>query len=154
MIRLPIVPSFQMKLRYLRVPLPPNQRKKATIVLLNITPKSPSLQEKLQDVGTSLHCLSRTNSHWCFPRLSFVTNSRRPRCPCCKMYILHFSDGNFVGAIKRAGIPSSAVEEVFFGCVLSANLGQNPARQVARGAGLPDTTVCTTVNKVPPFFWT
>ena len=36
--------------------------------------------------------------------------------------------------------------------MLSANLGQNPARQVARGAGLPDTTVCTTVNKVPLLF--
>jgi len=51
-------------------------------------------------------------------------------------------------AIKRSGVPASAVEEVFFGCVLSANVGQNPARQVARGAGLPESTVATTVNKV------
>ena len=54
-----------------------------------------------------------------------------------------------VAAIKRAGIPASAVEECIFGCVLSANLGQNAARQVARGAGLSDTTISTTVNKVP-----
>ncbi|KIW97610.1 uncharacterized protein Z519_01194 [Cladophialophora bantiana CBS 173.52] len=40
------------------------------------------------------------------------------------------------------------VQEVFFGNVLSANLGQNPARQCALGAGLDDSTVCTTVNKV------
>ncbi|EXJ57010.1 acetyl-CoA C-acetyltransferase [Cladophialophora yegresii CBS 114405] len=40
------------------------------------------------------------------------------------------------------------VQEVFFGNVLSANLGQNPARQCALGAGLGDSTVCTTVNKV------
>ncbi|KAG0644688.1 Acetyl-CoA acetyltransferase [Tuber brumale] len=40
------------------------------------------------------------------------------------------------------------VEEVFFGNVLSANLGQNPARQCALGAGLAQSTVCTTVNKV------
>ncbi|KIV77183.1 hypothetical protein PV11_09005 [Exophiala sideris] len=40
------------------------------------------------------------------------------------------------------------VQEVFFGNVLSANLGQNPARQCALGAGLDDATVCTTVNKV------
>jgi acetyl-CoA C-acetyltransferase len=40
------------------------------------------------------------------------------------------------------------VEEVVFGCVLSANLGQNPARQAALGAGLANTTVSTTVNKV------
>merc|ERR1712230_42317 len=37
---------------------------------------------------------------------------------------------------------------VFFGNVLSANLGQNPARQCALGAGLDNSTVCTTVNKV------
>ncbi|KAF2460068.1 erg10, acetyl-CoA C-acetyltransferase [Lineolata rhizophorae] len=51
-------------------------------------------------------------------------------------------------AVERAGIDPSTVEEVFFGNVLSANLGQNPARQCAIGAGLPESTVCTTVNKV------
>ncbi|KAA8905491.1 Thiolase, N-terminal domain-containing protein [Sphaerosporella brunnea] len=51
-------------------------------------------------------------------------------------------------AVEKAGIKSTDVEEVFFGNVLSANLGQNPARQCALGAGLPDSTVCTTVNKV------
>ncbi|KAJ2891120.1 hypothetical protein MKZ38_000914 [Zalerion maritima] len=45
-------------------------------------------------------------------------------------------------------IKAEDVEEVFFGNVLSANLGQAPARQCAIGAGLKDTTVCTTVNKV------
>ncbi|OAG41474.1 hypothetical protein AYO21_04416 [Fonsecaea monophora] len=40
------------------------------------------------------------------------------------------------------------VEEVFFGNVLSANVGQNPARQCALGAGLDESTVCTTINKV------
>ncbi|RVX69725.1 Acetyl-CoA acetyltransferase [Exophiala mesophila] len=45
-------------------------------------------------------------------------------------------------------IKPSDVEEVFFGNVLSANLGQNPARQCALGAGLETSTVCTTVNKV------
>lgn len=45
-------------------------------------------------------------------------------------------------------MPAEAVEEVIFGCVLSAGLGQNPARQAALGAGLPDETVATTVNKV------
>jgi len=54
-----------------------------------------------------------------------------------------------IAAINRSGVPASAVEEVFFGCVLSANVGQNPARQVARGAGFPESTVATTVNKVP-----
>ncbi|MCJ1373116.1 erg10, acetyl-CoA C-acetyltransferase [Loxospora ochrophaea] len=52
-------------------------------------------------------------------------------------------------ALERAqGLNSEHVEEVFFGNVLSANLGQNPARQCAIGAGLKDSTVCTTINKV------
>jgi len=51
-------------------------------------------------------------------------------------------------AVERAGIKSEDVEEVFFGNVLSANLGQNPARQCALGAGLPESTVATTINKV------
>ncbi|KAF8544252.1 putative acetyl-CoA acetyltransferase [Trichophaea hybrida] len=51
-------------------------------------------------------------------------------------------------AVEKAGIKPTDVDEVFFGNVLSANLGQNPARQCAIGAGLPESTVCTTVNKV------
>ncbi|KAF2836550.1 acetyl-CoA acetyltransferase IB [Patellaria atrata CBS 101060] len=51
-------------------------------------------------------------------------------------------------AVQRAGIKSEDVQEVFFGNVLSANLGQNPARQCALGAGLPESTVATTINKV------
>jgi len=49
---------------------------------------------------------------------------------------------------KVPAIKAVDVEEVFFGNVLSANLGQNPARQCALGAGLAQSTVCTTVNKV------
>lgn len=51
-------------------------------------------------------------------------------------------------ALKRANIDPSLVQEVFFGNVLSANLGQAPARQAALGAGIPNTVICTTVNKV------
>lgn len=51
-------------------------------------------------------------------------------------------------SIKRAGIDSNDVEEVIFGNVLSANLGQNPAKQCVIGAGLAESTVATTVNKV------
>lgn len=51
-------------------------------------------------------------------------------------------------ALKRAGIDPSLVQEVFFGNVLSANLGQAPARQAALGAGIPNSVVCTTINKV------
>lgn len=51
-------------------------------------------------------------------------------------------------AIQRAGIPKEMVNEVVMGNVLQANLGQAPARQAALFAGLPNETVCTTVNKV------
>ncbi len=52
------------------------------------------------------------------------------------------------GALERAGLAPEQVEEVFMGNVVSANLGQAPARQAALGAGVPNTVPCTTVNKV------
>jgi len=51
-------------------------------------------------------------------------------------------------AVERAGITGSDVQEVIMGSVLQANLGQAPARQAAKFAGLPDHVICTTVNKV------
>lgn len=52
------------------------------------------------------------------------------------------------GALEKAGVPADQVNEVIMGNVVSANLGQAPARQAARFAGLPDNVPCTTVNKV------
>ncbi|HEY4335303.1 MAG TPA: acetyl-CoA C-acyltransferase [Puia sp.] len=52
------------------------------------------------------------------------------------------------GALQKAGVAPEQVQEVLMGCVLQGNLGQAPARQAARGAGLPDEVICTTVNKV------
>ncbi|EGR47147.1 uncharacterized protein TRIREDRAFT_79439 [Trichoderma reesei QM6a] len=52
------------------------------------------------------------------------------------------------GAVERSGVKPEDVEEVFFGNVLSANLGQAPARQAAIAAGLPKNVITTTVNKV------
>jgi acetyl-CoA C-acetyltransferase len=52
------------------------------------------------------------------------------------------------GAIAKAGIDLSAVQDVLMGCVLQANLGQAPARQASKLAGLPDAVNCTTINKV------
>lgn len=52
------------------------------------------------------------------------------------------------GALQKAGVAPEQVQEVMMGCVLQGNLGQAPARQAARGAGLPDDVICTTVNKV------
>src|SRR5271157_6303565 len=51
-------------------------------------------------------------------------------------------------SVERAGIPIDSVDEVFFGCVLSAGLGQAPARQAALAAGLPASTGAVTINKV------
>lgn len=52
------------------------------------------------------------------------------------------------GALEKAGINSSEVQEVYMGCVLQAGLGQAPARQAAKFAGIPDNVPATTINKV------
>lgn len=51
-------------------------------------------------------------------------------------------------ALRRCGADFSEVDEVILGCVVQAGLGQNPARQAALKAGLPDTIAAVTVNKV------
>ncbi len=52
------------------------------------------------------------------------------------------------GALERIGLNGAEVNEVLMGCVMQANLGQAPARQAAKFAGLPDFVNCTTINKV------
>jgi acetyl-CoA C-acetyltransferase len=52
------------------------------------------------------------------------------------------------GALDKIKLDPKLVQEVFMGSVLQANLGQAPARQAAKFAGLPDNVNCTTVNKV------
>lgn len=51
-------------------------------------------------------------------------------------------------AVQRSGLELDQIQEVSMGCVLTAGLGQAPARQSALGAGLSDTTSCATINKV------
>ena len=51
-------------------------------------------------------------------------------------------------AVERAKIDPKEINEVYMGVVLQANLGQAPARQAAKLAGLPDHIPCTTINKV------
>ncbi len=51
-------------------------------------------------------------------------------------------------ALRRARVPGAEVEEVLMGNVLQAGLGQNPARQALRGAGVPDAAAAVTINKV------
>ena len=52
------------------------------------------------------------------------------------------------GALDKAGLDYTSVDEVFMGNVLQAGVGQAPARQAALGAGLSNNVPCTTVNKV------
>ncbi len=51
-------------------------------------------------------------------------------------------------AVERSGLKPEDVDEVILGCVLPAGQGQAPARQAALGAGLPQATGCTTINKM------
>lgn len=52
------------------------------------------------------------------------------------------------GAIDEVKINPKNIEEIFMGCVLTAGIGQAPARQASIGAGIPFSTSCTTVNKM------
>lgn len=52
------------------------------------------------------------------------------------------------GAVNSAGLDAAQIDEVYMGCVLPAGLGQAPARQAALKAGLPESTPCSTLNKV------
>lgn len=51
-------------------------------------------------------------------------------------------------AVEKAGIDAAQINEVLMGCVIQAGIGQAPAKQAAKKAGLPDILPCTTVNKV------
>ena len=51
-------------------------------------------------------------------------------------------------ALEKSGVKPEQVDDVLMGCVIQANVGQAPARQAAKFAGLPDEVNCTTVNKV------
>ncbi|MAD34398.1 MAG: acetyl-CoA C-acyltransferase [Planctomycetes bacterium] len=51
-------------------------------------------------------------------------------------------------ALQRSGVPAAEIDEVLMGNVLQAGLGQNPARQALRAAGIPDSKAAVTINKV------
>src|SRR5215207_1542511 len=53
-----------------------------------------------------------------------------------------------IEALKRAGVRADQIDEVIFGNVVQAGVGQNPARQAALFAGFPETIAAYTVNKV------
>jgi acetyl-CoA C-acetyltransferase len=52
------------------------------------------------------------------------------------------------GALEKSGVSPDDVDDVLMGCVIQANLGQAPARQASKFAGLPDKVNATTINKV------
>ena len=51
-------------------------------------------------------------------------------------------------ALEKSGVKPEQVDDVLMGCVIQANVGQAPARQAAKFAGLPNEVNCTTINKV------
>ncbi|KAJ8629879.1 hypothetical protein MRB53_023202 [Persea americana] len=97
------------------------------------------------------------------PHPVFYEKTTTPTCSCdadvCIVGVARTPMGGFLGTLsslpatklgtlKRAHVHANLVQEVFFGKVLSANLGQAPARQAALGAGIPNSVVCTTISKV------
>ena len=52
------------------------------------------------------------------------------------------------GVLAQSGVKPDQVEDLYFGNVLQGGVGQSPARQVVLGAGCPESTEATTVNKV------
>mgnify|MGYP002529905048 FL=1 len=52
------------------------------------------------------------------------------------------------GALQRCGVKSDQIDEVLMGCVLTAGLGQAPARQASLAANIPTSVGCTTINKM------
>jgi acetyl-CoA C-acetyltransferase len=91
----------------------------------------------------SLYRFSSKNSNWLNGRITILSFCNSPWLNSCERYSLSHS-----AALERGSIDPKLVDEVFFGNVLTANNGQNPARQVAIGAGLPYSVPCTTLNKV------
>lgn len=60
----------------------------------------------------------------------------------------HLGSRSIAAALQRIGLSPEAVDGVYMGCVLSAGLGQAPARQASIGAGIPESIGAVTVNKV------
>ena len=52
------------------------------------------------------------------------------------------------GALERTGVGADEIDETIMGCVLTGGMGQAPARQAAKGAGVPDSVPAMTINKV------
>ena len=60
----------------------------------------------------------------------------------------HLGAAAIKGALEKSGVNAQMVDDVLMGCVIQANVGQAPARQAAKFAGIPNEANCTTVNKV------
>src|SRR3546814_13238659 len=73
-------------------------------------------------------------------RCALVTGVQTCALPICATAI--------EGALAHASLAADQVDEVIMGCVLPAGLGQAPARQASRAAGIPDAAGATTINKV------
>ncbi|WP_341228282.1 acetyl-CoA C-acyltransferase [uncultured Arcticibacterium sp.] len=65
-----------------------------------------------------------------------------------KVSAIEFGKKSVESSLKKSNVSPEDIEAIVFGNVISANLGQAPARQVSKAAGLPDAVCATTVNKV------
>ncbi|KAI3716143.1 hypothetical protein L6452_23268 [Arctium lappa] len=130
----------------------------------NTTTLICSLSEHSQILSVGLFCKIRLDIVMAPAAATNGSDSIKPR-DVCIVGVARTPLGGFLGslsslpatklgsiaiesALKRANVDPSLVQEVYFGNVLGANLGQGPARQAALGAGIPNTVVSTSVNKV------
>ena len=70
----------------------------------------------------------------------YVLSAISKRCPSASVTAPHLGATAIQGALARAKVAPDAIEEVFMGNVLSAGIGQAPARQAMKYAGIPDKT--------------
>src|SRR5690606_7399159 len=130
---------------------------------LLISPSSPRATRDLHSSPTR-----RSSDLHRFPGRAALGPRRTPMTTTPAVYVVSAARtpiGSFLGALsslsapqlgsaairaalERARLEPSAVDEVFFGNVLGAGVGQAPARQASLGAAIPDTVPCTTVSKV------
>ena len=106
-----------------------------------------SLREPLRDASpvTPVYKMKKTN-------IVFIDGCRTPflRSGTNYLNLMSYQLGQFAikGLLLKTGLDPKHVDQVIMGNVLSANLGQAPARQVALGSGMPVSTPATTINKV------
>lgn len=141
----------------------PNGQSVPSTVPTTVAIKHPRLAMSLRPISTATFRLSKMASQLSngvhtaastssLPEVFIVAAARTPvgsqSGALKKLTAPQLGSQVIKAAISRAGIQPSDVEEVYMGNVLQAGVGQSPARQAALGAGCPESTEATTINKV------